>query len=167
MIDPSEFERGWTLLQAAMPETELPDATRELYQHGTRGLAAGSFVAGVLGLISAPGFDNRRLPGLHELREACRAQARAPRGQPYVGEVPLRELLEALEPRDGQEPPREAVAALVERVARRAAPKLLRAGRPAFLPAPHPLMGAAEWAEKRGRLLEQADELLGSGEAVS
>src|SRR3990172_1543351 len=81
MIDSAEFERGWALLQAAMPETELPDATRELYRHAMARVPAGSFVEGILSLISAPGFDNRRLPSLYEMREEGRSWAAAPLGQ--------------------------------------------------------------------------------------
>jgi len=178
MIDATEFERGWALLQAAMPETELPEATRELYRHAMGGLPAGSFVEGILSLISAPGFDNRQLPSLYEMREECRSWAAAPRGEPYVGDVRLREYVLALGPGNGHGPqlsPEEA-AALVERVAARASspPLRLLSGqgntghgallrRPALAPMPISRLTDAEWAERRRRLLEETDELLGVG----
>ena len=172
MIDAAEFEPGWALLQAAMPETELPDATRELYRHAMGGVPAGSFVEGVLSLISAPGFDNRRLPSLYEMREECRLCAAAPRGEPYVGDVRLSEYVLALGPGNGHGPPRlspEEAAALVERVALRAAAplRLLPGGpllrRPALAPMPAFGLSEAEWAERRRRLLKETDELLGPG----
>src|SRR3990172_9203965 len=178
MIDSAEFERGWALLQAAMPETELPDATRELYRHAMARVPAGSFVEGILSLISAPGFDNRRLPSLYEMREECRSWAAAPRGEPYVGDIRLREYVLALRPGNGHGPqlsPEEA-AALVERVAARAAAAPLRllpgsgnAGhgallrRPALAPMPISRLTDSECADRRRRLLEETDELLGAG----
>src|SRR3990172_3569950 len=197
MIDSAEFERGWALLQAAMPDTELPDATRELYRHAMARVPAGSFVEGILSLISAPGFDNRRLPSLYEMREECRSWAAAPRGEPYVGDIRLREYVLALRPGNGHGPqlsPEEA-AALVERVAARAPappPPPPPPAPPPPQPAPPPpprrpppgsgnaghgvLLGHAalapisasrisevEWAERRRRLLEETDELLGAG----
>jgi len=126
MIDAAEFERGWSVLQAAMPETELPDATRELYRQATKTLPAGSFVAAVLSLISAPGFDNRRLPTLYEVREECRAQADAPRGEPFLCGVPLGDFLRALSSLTGPPPTRDEAAALVHRVAIHARSSQLR-----------------------------------------
>lgn len=176
MIDTNEWDGAWSALEAAMPDLELPAATEALYRSELQGLPAGTFAAAVRRLVTGPGFDNRRLPTIHELRQLAHAAAR-PKGTPYVGGVPLGKVLDALEPRaDWPAPDRDEAAALVHQVAART-PRALPSGpHPGntghrgllrLLPPPREPMPEAEWEDRRRALLEQADELLGAGEPLA
>lgn len=169
MIDGPEFEEAWALLQAAMPDLELPECTVELYRAATRTLPTGSFVAGVLAPISSPAYNNRRLPTIHELREECQAKA-GPKARPYLNGVPLSAVLEGITGAVSHPPTREEAAELVDHIAARAASARLLPGpgntghsalmRQSKLRAvPSPRLSDAEWEERRRRLLEQATQL--------
>jgi hypothetical protein len=172
----TEFYAGLAVLTAA-GAVEMGERTEQLYFERLRGLPDGAFAAGISALVEGPEFAElvqyRRLPTLHELRAACQAAIDTPRGRPYVGDVPLPELLRSIPP-DSRKPLPEEAGALVERVAARAR----RTGR--LLPGPGtaahrgpvkalsaPQLTDAEWEARRRRLLEQRDELLGAGERVS
>jgi len=89
MIDSAEFDRAWAVLQAAMPELELPDSTRALYAHALSELPAGSLQAGVLLLVGDSDFDNRHLPTLAEMRETCLSTTAARPALPALTEDQL------------------------------------------------------------------------------
>lgn len=170
-----EFRQGWAVLTAALGFT-ASRSQKVLYRERLAGLPDGAFAAGVADLVESEGFAEfaqyRRLPTLHELRTACQVAVQAPRGRPYVGDVPLPELLQSIPP-DSREPLPEEASGLVDRVAaraRRATRVLPGPGSAARGPAkalPAPRLSGAEWAERHRRLLEQGDELLGAGECVS
>ena len=171
----AEFLKGWSVLTAALG-FDIPKASRELYATVLADLPDGAFVSGVRSLVVSPEFSElvrfKRLPTLYELREQCQAQTNGPKGEPYVGGVPLRQLLCGVQREgDGPPPSREEAAEIVDRVAAGAAGRRLKllpgpgntghaalARRRALVRVMPPGLNESDWEARRRPLLEQADE---------
>jgi len=177
-VTETEFFRGVAVLTAAgVPE--FGEALQGLYLDRLRSLADGAFAAGVAAIVEGPLCADlvqyRRPPTLHELREAVASAGPKAPGRPYIGGVPLGELLDAAAGPGTGDVPEDEAAELVSTVARRLEPrrpKLLpspgntghRALTRAVRPIPASGMTGDEWEERQRRLLDQADELHGAGE---
>ena len=172
-----EFKAGWAMLTAALG-FEVAESQEAFYSSQLRGLEDGAFLRGVQDLVASEGFAEfarfRRVPTLHELRQACAVAGRAPRGRPYVGGVPLGDVLGAI-PADGREPLPEEAGELVDLVAARA-----EAPRRKLLPGPgntgHAALARMPQAagrpveatpERLAELHRQAMRLVGEDETVT
>ena len=68
------FAQGWVVLQGAMPQTEIPNVTREMYRQALGELSDQQFIGAVKAIVTSPDFQNWRVPTIAEIKNSIPTQ---------------------------------------------------------------------------------------------